>query len=654
MRITQRRFQTFRAGLIAFTIAFTAGLPFGGLSVRAEEPDPSTYWRVEAIRPGMSGVGKTVMVGTKLEEFEAEVLGVMRNVSPGRDMILCRLRGANLDHAGIIQGMSGSPIYVEGKLLGAVAYAWEFAKDPIAGVTPFEQMVEFARSSDRRLAAEREGGRVRAAPTPTTSGWSWSVLDDSHPQAALPTNSAGLGGMKPIGTAVAATGFGPAGLDVLRERLAPFGMAPVAGGGALEEIIREEGDKPLKPGSPMSVALVTGDFDLSGIGTVTHVEGDRVFGFGHPMFGLGDCELPLMSGYIHTVYPRASVSMKMGSPLKVIGVLDTDVSTGVAGRLGAEPDLLPMTVRVKVGTYSEPAIYRVAVAREPNLMPGLVSAVLTNAVDTEGDFDREITATLAARFDLEDHEPIRIEDRLSGSRYSGPLGPASLFSAISGAVRVLAQNPVEPIRVEAIDVDVQLSAGRNAAEIESVHLVRERIPAGQALEAVVRLRPYKAPTETRTIAIPLPETLEPGDYEAVVCDASESLSRRLRSDETLRDPRDPEGVLETVRLQVEQRSDRLYVHVPLPGRGVAIEGQPLPDLPGSVRDLFDDPRLAEAGDVRSEAFASLPTPWTIDGKETVRFTVIDPEDDALEPDAEPCPRADVEQRANGWRAESGG
>ena len=126
-------------------------------------------------------------------------------------------------------------------------------------------------------------------------------------------------------------------------------MAPMAGGAAPEQVIREEGDKPLVPGAPLSIAMVTGDFDLSGIGTVTHVEGDRVYGFGHPMFSLGACEFPMMTGYIHTVYPRASVSMKMGSPLKVVGVLDTDVSTGVAGRVGPKPDMLPMSVRVKTG-----------------------------------------------------------------------------------------------------------------------------------------------------------------------------------------------------------------------------------------------------------------------------------------------------------------
>ncbi len=215
-------------------MALIVGLGFGLAASRGAEPDPSTYWDVEAIQPGMKGIGRTVMVGTKLEEFSVEVLGVMRDVSPGRDMILCRLSGCNLEHAGIIQGMSGSPIYIDGKLVGAVAFAWEFAKDPIAGVTPFSQMVQYVRSNDRRIAAERKQGPAVAIST------SWldavesrdaglSALSEA-PDGPLAASGGGLAGMRPIATPLAASGFSPRALSVLSERLGPLGMAPMAGG----------------------------------------------------------------------------------------------------------------------------------------------------------------------------------------------------------------------------------------------------------------------------------------------------------------------------------------------------------------------------------------------------------------------------------------
>ena len=243
MRSTSRR----RALL---TVLLAGGLLAGaGIDAVAGEPDPETYWDVKDIRPGMKGKGQTVMVGTKLEEFGAEVLGVMQDVSPGRDMVLCRLKGCNLEHAGIIQGMSGSPIYIDGKLLGAVAFAWEFAKDPIAGVTPFSQMVQYVRSNDRRIAAESRdkaaGGRFQAAASGRFSPWIEGLAGDEPGLATSmqPTPVAGgaMGGMTPIVTPLAASGFSPRALRLLADRLRPLGMAPMAGGAAPERIITRGG-----------------------------------------------------------------------------------------------------------------------------------------------------------------------------------------------------------------------------------------------------------------------------------------------------------------------------------------------------------------------------------------------------------------------------
>jgi hypothetical protein len=229
-------------------------------------------------------------------------------------------------------------------------------------------MVQYVRASDRRLAAEAQD---KAAPAPIHASVSYQIeTPDADPsRLEMPMRVSGGGaGMVPIATPLAASGFSPRALAMLDSSLRPLGMAPMSGGRAADEIVKSEGDKPFQPGSPLSIAMVMGDFDLSGIGTVTHVEGDRVYGFGHPMFSLGNCEFPMMTGYIHTVYPRASVSMKMGSPLKVVGVVDADVSTGVAGRIGPKPDMLPMSVRVKTGKYADARTYHVQMVREPSLV----------------------------------------------------------------------------------------------------------------------------------------------------------------------------------------------------------------------------------------------------------------------------------------------
>jgi hypothetical protein len=587
---------------------------------RAADPDPKGYWEVRDLRPGMKGVGKTVMVGTRLEEFEAEVLGVLIDVNPGRDMVLVRLSGCNLEHAGIIQGMSGSPIYIDGKMLGAVAYAWEFAKDPIAGVTPFAQMVEYVRSTDRRLAHEGPGDRVADLGVLRDRD---QTLVAERPAAnqGLAVSGGGLAGMRPIATPLSARGFGPRSLSMLTEHLGPWNMSLAAGGGALDEIIAREGGKPLEPGSPMSVALVTGDFDVSGIGTVTHVEGNRVYGFGHPMMSLGSCELPLMTGYIHTVYPRASVSMKMGSPLKTVGVLDSDVSTAVSGRLGELPDMLPMTVRVKVGSFSESKSYDVQIVREPNLMASLVMTVLTGALDTEGNLPDELTATLDVTIRPKDRPPIVIHDVLSGSRYSGPMGGSAMFGPVANVVNLLVRNAFQPVRIESIEATIGIEEGRRLAQIESLRLVSDRVTPGSKLRAIATLKPHKGDRSEVSIEGLVPEDMPEGTYEVAAVDLSKSLQRRFRNEPYRLEPRDLDGVIETIRYQIAPSRQAIYLHLPEPERGLAVEGQALPSLPGSVRGVLISSRRTPPAPVKSEQVSVAETDWVIEGAQTLRFVV---------------------------------
>lgn len=601
-----------------------------GAAARAGEPDPKSYWNVRDLKPGMKGVGRTVMVGTRLEEFEVEVLGVLRDVSPGRDMILCRLSGCNLEHAGIIQGMSGSPIYIDGKLVGAVAFAWEFAKDPIAGVTPFSQMVEYVRAADRRIAAE---DRARPGDETRTVSLDASIWDRDAPLPAVEAPAAGstasattnqgggLAGMRPIATPLAASGFSPRALAFLDLRLGPLGMSAAPGGKALDDVIAREGDKPLVPGSPVSVAMVMGDFDISGIGTVTHVEGDRVYAFGHPMLGLGRCAFPMMTGYIHTVYPRASVSMKLGSPMKVVGVLDTDVSTAVSGRLGRVPDMMPMTVQVRVGPYSEPKSYKVQIAREPNMLATLVMSVLTSALDTEGNLPEELTARIEATIRVAGYEPLIVKETLSGPRYSGPTGPISLLSSVASTVNLLARNPFRPIRIEEIDCRIVLDPRRELADLDSIRLASDRVRPGETLRLVATLRPYHGERRSLALELPIPDDFPEGTHEVVICDLTRSLQRRMRNTPGLLEPKTADDLVKLLRERAEPTRTSLYLHVARPGKGLAVAGQPLPDLPGSVRSMLASPKATAEPSVRDDLTAAIETPWVIDGTQAINFTV---------------------------------
>src|SRR5438876_540824 len=471
-------------------------------------PDPASYWQVDDVRPGLKGFGRTVIHGTKVETFHAEVLGVLKNTSPGRDMILCRLSGLGLEKTGVIAGMSGSPVYVDGKLLGAVAFAWPFGKEPIAGVTPFCQMHAFVESFEHRDAVEKQENSKFEIRNPKISqaflkneDREWriedgkdslgSIVDPTTHYSPLTThhNPPFIRGrefdgrsfdavtvsenfedltpkpedglwMQPLRTPLVATGFTEHSLRLLGERVRSTGLLPMQGGGASASVREQEKNAPLEPGGPLAVALVVGDFDLSGIGTVTHIDGHRVYGWGHPFFASGNCEFPLMTGYIHTIYPRQNVSFKMGSPLKTVGAINADVSTCIAGWLGRTTDMLPVHMTVVSGPGESPKSYHVEVVRQRGLLAALVLTVLTNAVDMEGEWPEEMTAELQARIEVEGRPDIVIKDTFSGASYSGGRAPQALYSQIAAAVNLLTFNPYKPVRMERIECETHLIPGR--------------------------------------------------------------------------------------------------------------------------------------------------------------------------------------------------
>jgi SpoIVB peptidase S55 len=585
-------------------------------------PKPDTYWQVDDVRPGMKGQGRTVMKGTKIETFDAEVLGVLKNSSPGRDMVLCRLSGLDLEKTGVIAGMSGSPVYIDGKLLGAVAYAWPYGKEPIAGVTPFCQMHGFVESYERRDLAEEPGPRRVGLRTPVrVDGLTFDAVTVAG-DCAAPEGAAGDGlWMVPLRTPVTATGFTEHSLALLRDRFRGTGLLPVQGGGALARIADEAKNAALVPGAPLAVALIQGDFDLSGIGTVTHVEGNRVYGWGHPFMGLGGCDFPLMTGYIHTIYPRQSVSFKMGSPLKTVGLINADVSTGIAGWLDRKPDLLPVRmtlVREQGGTGQT---FNVQVVRQRSLLAGLVFTALTNSVDMEGDLPEELTAELHARIEVEGREPVVIDDTFSGGSYSGGRAPQALYSQISGILAVLTYNPYKPVRINRIDCETRIAPGRRTADIEAVELDSETYAPGDTLRATVFLRPYKGAPERVRVELPLPADLPEGSYTATVCDDPAAVRAELHDHPNLNDPRDLDGVFEALKLQAAARRTNLVVRVPTRAAGVAVDGKSLPDLPPSMVQVLAGTRRSGAQALHGALVARRWTDWVVLGSESVSFTV---------------------------------
>lgn len=608
--------------LLLLTASAHAGPPSSTTKAEAKQGKPENYWQVDDVRVGMKGQGRTVMKGTKIEPFDAEVLGVLKNTSPGRDLVLCRLSGLNLDKTGVIAGMSGSPVYIDGKLLGAVAYAWAFGKEPIAGVTPFSQMHGFVEAYERRdLVEQNKPMRIGLHKPLTVDGLKFQTVTVSHDfLEPTPTAADGLW-LTPLRTPLAATGFTPHSLKLLRGVFPEGGMVPMQGGSATAKVADEEKNTSLEAGGPLAVSLVRGDFDLSGIGTVTHIEGNRVYGWGHPFFGCGGCEFPLMTGYIHTIYPRQNISFKMGSPLRPVGVINADVSTCIAGWLERQADMLPMRMTVVRDSGSTTREFNVEIVRQRAMLAPLVYTVLTNSVDMEGELPEEMTAELEARIEFEDRKPVIFKDTFSGSSYSAGRAPQSLFSPISGVVNLLTFNAYKPVRIKRIECEARIIPGRISADIEAIELDSELYAPGETLKATVFLQPYKAAKQRVPVTLQLPADMPEGSYVATVCDDLANARHILRDNPTWNSPQNIDQLFDGLAVQTSARRTNLVVRVPTSAVGVAVDGKSLPNLPPSMVQILSGNRRTGVQAMGGALVSRQNTRWVIQGADTVRFTV---------------------------------
>ena len=604
-----------RASLLALAVSFLL------VPNVVAGPQVESYWQVDDVRAGMKGTGRTVIKGTKVESFQAEVIGVLRNTSPGRDMILCRLSGLDLERTGVIAGMSGSPIYINDKLLGAVAYAWPFGKEPIAGITPFSQMHDYVLSYEKRdLAEQNKVQRIGLARPLAVEGREFSTVsvaqDFNDPQ---PTSADGLV-MVPLRTPLVTSGMTPGSIAQMRQSLGKFGMVPMQGGAVSGNIPDEERNSPLMPGSAMCVPMVVGDFDMSSIGTVTHIEGKRVYGFGHPFMGLGACDFPLMTGYVHTIYPRQTVSFKIGSPLKTVGVINADVSTCVAGWLDRQADLLPVSMTVQ-REGAPPKTFNVRMVKQRSMMGMLLQAVLTNSVDMEGDMPEEITANLKVRIDVDGREPVILNDIFSGSAISGSRAPQALFAQVGVLMNQMNFNPIANVKINRIECTTEITPGRRTAEIDAVEMETDTYAPGETVRANVYLRTYKGGRQRIPVSLTLPADLPEGSYSATVGDDLANARQELRDNPTLNYPQNLDQLFQGLQVLTDVKRTSLTIRLPLSGTGVAVSGKALPSLPPSMVHILSNTRRSGAQQLSSALVARQPTDWVILGSDNLRFTV---------------------------------
>ncbi len=616
-------------------VLFAAGLLVAGVCARqsfsAVAPVESkiAIFPLNEIRPGMKGVGKSVFNGSKIEDFQAEILGVLKNVSPRQSVILARLSGGPLENAGVIAGMSGSPVYIDGKLIGAVALGFQFSKEPIAGITPIEDMIQ---------AFREESG---TPPTPgTQTAWRFAPGDsaadglrivstgtsDFLPPVVNRGNSVFWGGaeasLTPVATPLVLSGFTSEAVQHFLTPLRSLGLVPVQGGGAGTGDDNQPGDPSLlQPGSMISVQLVRGDMGASADGTVTLVDQGRVYAFGHPFLSAGPTEIPFSESRVITVLPNYSSSMKITTPGGLLGVIGQDRSTGISGILGQKARTVPVEIEVSSSRGMQRS-YHFEVVNDRFLLPFLVNFTAFSAIGSTERMIGDSTLRVEQSISMAGLPDVKTESFVSGSANNAVAAAQSAATPLA----YLMQSGLGPFDISDIHLKIFSTDRRLAEELEQVWSSKREVKPGDTLQMSVLLRAQDGTETLQKTTVDIPASLSPGPLTITVADGT-SMDRT----ETWRSGKlfMPKNAQQLIRaINKSRRNNRLYVRLARWETGFVLQGENFPSPPPSVvRALSADPAVST--NVSPTVLSTIaefemdPVPSVVSGTKSITITVKD-------------------------------
>lgn len=560
---------------------------------------------LDEVRAGMTGEGRTVFAGDRIETFGVEILGVLRNPFPGRSIVLARLSGGPLEHTGVMQGMSGSPVYVEGRLVGAVAYAFPFSRDPICGITPFEEMLRFTEAPVGNAAS----GAVDAAagsglaPVLRFSPEGVPSLDPPLPGGNAAPALAAAGAPAPILSPVSVSGLDPAVAGVIAPVFRQLGMEIAPGGvsaggspttGSLPQDGEPAGDPPAPvPGSPIGATLIGGDLVMMASGTVTHVDEatGEVFAFGHPFTGLGTLAVPMQEARVEAAVASLANSFKLTSAGRPLGVWRQDRATGVRGELGARAPLVPLELTVG-GSRGARRTYRLELVDHDLLTPLLAFSGLMSALAQEERLSGPQTMRLEARLGVAGGRTLALED-VFASGTSGSLQQAAAL--VAAPIALLLGNPLERIPVRRVEVEVSATETARTAALTRAWIESARVRPGETVTLQVATRDYRGEERVKELPVPIPASAAGQRLELLVGD-SRAAAAADRAEGAGSAPRRVEQIFRVISRH--RRQSRLYVRLAGTGRTAAVVGgEYLPSLPPSVRSVLS--RDSSGGFTRS-------------------------------------------------------
>ena len=538
--------------------------------------DPNKYISIGEVRPGMEAYCLTCYKDTNIEKFGLEIVSVVRNISPGRDAILVKGTDERFIHTGPVGGCSGTPVYINGRLAGALSFAWYLSKDPLYGVTPIEEMLQAGRF-DGDEQDEASAGYVFDFSRPLD-------LKEIDRQITSPRflKANRAAGVSPLPCPL----ITPELPEEFREQFAaffePLGLMVVSGfsgGGGSSSENQGEGQTAdargvsLEPGAVLTVPLVSGDITVFVLGTVTEVANGRVYAFGHSFLGRGPVNLPMATGQVHTVVSSIARSFKLGSTLDIVGTLTSDESAAVYGHIGQEPKMIPLTITVDRYNDSQKRVYNCRIAADRQLTPIVMAAAVNGAVNYLGDLPLDHTIEFKAAINTDKDEPVTFENISTGG------GISDMLMSSRSSLAILMNNPFRKINIESLDFEIRIMPKNIISQIWSVDLSDSKVKAGETIEIAAVVESFLAGKKQYRFSLTIPEDTPPGAYELTVCGSQDYAQFLQKAAPYKFLALDLPSMIEAINNTLQIRQDRLYCLLTLPPSGLALERAELPDLP---------------------------------------------------------------------------
>ena len=566
---------------------------------------------VDQIHTGMRGVAYTVFEGVKPESMDVEVLGVLHNVNgPKGDIILIRLHGQKAEYTGVVAGMSGSPVYLDGKLAGALAFRiGEFSKEPIAGVTPIADMLEI-NALDKSPAEEA----AAAKPGVNNTAGKTAAPGDS---AAMPTSVQGFANyLKPIDTPLVFNGFSEDAVRQFAGQFASAGVVPVMGAGSVSENKQPE---PLEAGSAVSAILVRGDMDIAATCTVTYIDPQRLLACGHPLLQFGSVDLPMNKARVLATLPSPLNAFKIVDTTEEAGVFVQDRHTGILGVFNKQPEMIPVTLSIHGGSAAKEFHYEVL--NNPRLSPVAIMATVYNALHGVNEYGEEITYRLTGSINVKGFPEVGLKNMFVPAENGQPAAMAAALSLGERFGRIY-DNPYNAPAVKSVKLDFDLVRERRWARLESARTdVSEARPGDQIIVETV-LAPYRGERVVRQIPVKIPTSASKGTLRILVSDG-DTLDRVGRTNPAFGRKLDLASTI--ALLNKEHANNRLYVSLLEADPEARVADKVMPTLPISIMNVMDGMRgnqeMIVSGESNVDETATPPLDYVVSGAQLLTVTV---------------------------------